>query len=115
MRYREGLFIGYRHYDTKKTEPLFPFGNGLSYTQFAYANLRLSASELDESEELQVSVDITNTGNRAGGEVVQLYVHPKQSRLKRPEQELKGFQKVKLAVGETLTVQMKLTPRDFSY
>ena len=115
MHYREGLFIGYRHYDAKKIEPLFPFGHGLSYTQFAYTNLRLSASELDESEELQVSVDVTNTGNRAGSEVVQLYVHPKQSRLQRPEQELKGFQKVKLAVGETLTVQMKLTPRDLSY
>ena len=115
VHYREGLFIGYRHYDAKKIEPLFPFGHGLSYTQFAYTNLRLSASELDESEELQVSVDVTNTGNRAGSEVVQLYVHPKQSRLQRPEQELKGFQKVKLAVGETLTVQMKLTPRDLSY
>ncbi len=115
VHYREGLFIGYRHYDAKNIAPLFPFGHGLSYTQFAYTNLRLSASELDESEGLQVSVDVTNTGNRAGSEVVQLYVHPKQSRLKRPEQELKGFQKVKLAVGETLTVQMKLTPRDFSY
>ncbi|MEK9615845.1 MAG: glycoside hydrolase family 3 C-terminal domain-containing protein, partial [Deltaproteobacteria bacterium] len=115
VHYREGLFIGYRHYDAKNIDPLFPFGHGLSYTQFAYTNLRLSASELDESEGLQVSVDVTNTGNRAGSEVVQLYVHPKQSRLKRPEQELKGFQKVKLAVGETLTVQMKLTPRDFSY
>ncbi len=72
VHYREGLFIGYRHYDAKKIEPLFPFGHGLSYTQFAYTNLRLSASELDESEELQVSVDVTNTGNRAGSEVVQL-------------------------------------------
>jgi len=64
---------------------------------------------------LQVSVDVTNTGKWAGSEVVQLYVHPKQSRLQRPEQELKGFQKVELEVGETRTVQLRLTPRDFSY
>ncbi len=113
--YHEGLFIGYRHYDTRKIEPLFPFGHGLSYTQFEYSSLKLSASQIDESEDLQVSVDVTNTGKWAGSEVVQLYVHPKQSRLQRPEQELKGFQKVELEVGETRTVQLRLTPRDFSY
>lgn len=115
VHYREGLFIGYRHYDAKRIDPLFPFGHGLSYTRFEYSNLQLSAEELDETSQLQVSVEVSNAGPRSGKEVVQLYVHPQQSRLQRPEQELKGFQKVELAAGETCTVQWTLSSRDFSY
>jgi len=115
IQYREGLFIGYRHYDVKKIEPLFPFGHGLSYTSFQYSNLQLSAKEIDEASDLKVSLDVSNIGQNSGKEVIQLYIHPQQSRLKRPEQELKGFQKIELDPGETLKVQLTLSSRDFSY
>ena len=113
--YREGLFIGYRYYDARKIEPLFPFGHGLSYTDFEYTNLQLSKTELNEDETLEVTLEVRNIGDRKGKEVVQLYVHPEQSRLQRPEQELKGFQKVELAPGESTLVSLTLSPRDFSY
>jgi hypothetical protein len=86
--------IGYRYYDKKRIAPLFPFGFGLSYTTFSYSPLRLSAQEIKPDNTLQVSVDVTNTGLRAGKEVVQLYVRDEQARLQRPEKELKGFAKV---------------------
>jgi beta-glucosidase len=132
VHYGEGIFVGYRYYDRKKIEPLFPFGYGLSYTTFAYRNpsaalrqgsgqgsghrLRLSASEMEADEELQVSVDVQNTGERAGQEVVQLYVRDLEStpsassgrRLMRPEKELKAFAKVSLQPGETKTVTLTL-------
>ena len=115
IQYREGLFIGYRHYDVKKIKPLFPFGHGLSYTRFQYSNLQLSAKEINEASDLKVSLDVSNIGQNFGKEVIQLYIHPQQSRLKRPEQELKGFQKIELDPGETLKVQLSLSSRDFSY
>ena len=115
IQYREGLFIGYRHYDIKKIEPLFPFGHGLSYTRFQYSNLKLSAEEIDESSDLKISLDVSNIGQNKGKEVVQLYIHPQQSRLKRPEQELKGFEKIELDPGETIKVHLSLSSRDFSY
>jgi len=130
VHYGEGIFVGYRYYDKKKIEPLFPFGYGLSYTTFAYRNLRLSASEVapspverppspplaggaggvgvDADEGLQVSVDVQNTGPRAGQEVVQLYVRDLESSLMRPEKELKAFAKVSLQPGETRTVTLTL-------
>src|SRR5439155_9320786 len=104
VRYGERIFVGYRYYEKKKVEPLFPFGFGLSYTSFAYDNLRLSTDVLAPGKRLTVSVDVTNTGQRAGQEVVQLYVHDVASRLARPPKELKGFAKVALAPGETKTV-----------
>lgn len=105
--YGEGIFVGYRYYDAKKVEPLFPFGHGLSYTTFDYGNLRLPAeAEMDES--LTVSVDVSNTGQRQGREVVQLYVRDIVSRLARPPKELKGFAKVGLKPGETKTVSFTL-------
>jgi len=116
VHYGEGIFVGYRYYDKKKIEPLFPFGYGLSYTTFAYSNLRLSASEVDADEGLQVSVDVQNTGARAGQEVVQLNVRDVESspsassghRLMRPKKELKAFAKVSLEPGETNTVTLTL-------
>lgn len=106
--YGEGLFIGYRYYDTKQIAPLFPFGFGLSYTTFSYSSLRLSTSQMGPDDTLQVSVDITNTGQRAGKEVVQMYIRDEQARLQRPEKELKGFAKVSLEPGERKTVTLSV-------
>ncbi|HZI07722.1 MAG TPA: fibronectin type III-like domain-contianing protein, partial [Archangium sp.] len=115
VRYGEGIFAGYRHHDTKHIPPLFPFGFGLSYTAFAYGNLRLSAEALQPEDTLTVTLDVTNTGQRAGQEVVQLYVRDEQSSLPRPEKELKGFLKVDLAPGETKTVTLTLGMRALAY
>ncbi len=113
--YGEGLFVGYRYYDKKKTEPLFPFGYGLSYTTFECSNLTLSASEYDLDDEIQIAVDVENTGTHAGKEVVQLYVRDVESRLVRPEKELKAFQKVALRPGETKTVHFTLGSEALSF
>ncbi|MBN1138465.1 MAG: glycoside hydrolase family 3 C-terminal domain-containing protein [Anaerolineae bacterium] len=102
--YGEGIFVGYRYYDKKDVEPLFPFGHGLSYTTFAYRNLTLSAAEYEPEDEIRVGVDVQNTGNLAGQEVVQLYVRDLKSSLARPEKELKAFAKVALEPGETRTI-----------
>src|SRR6266566_6504594 len=98
--YGEGLFVGYRYYDKKKIAPLFPFGFGLSYTTFAYGSLSLSAQKIGPDDLLQVSVEITNTGQRTGKEIVQVYVRDEQASLGRPEKELKRFAKVQLEPGE---------------
>lgn len=113
--YQEGIFVGYRYYDKKKMEVLFPFGHGLSYTSFAYTNLRLNESSIKDTDTLQVSVDITNTGILAGKEVVQLYVAAENSTAVKPEKELRGFEKVELAPGETKTVTFLLDKRAFAY
>ncbi|WP_228845420.1 glycoside hydrolase family 3 C-terminal domain-containing protein [Phototrophicus methaneseepsis] len=115
VRYGEGIYVGYRAYDEQERQVLFPFGYGLSYTQFEYSHLQLSSSSFALDETLQVSVDVTNTGKHAGKEIVQLYVHDAESRLKRPAKELKAFAKVALQPGETKTVTMKLDDRAFSY
>ena len=113
--YGEGIFVGYRYYDAKDIEPLFPFGYGLSYTTFAYENMRISAAEINPDDPVNVSLEVRNTGSRAGKEVVQLYVRDLGSRLVRPPKELKGFLKVALEPGEVKTVSFTLTPRDLSY
>lgn len=116
VRYAEGIYVGYRHFDKKAITPVFPFGYGLSYTTFHYANLKLSSPTLDTSGTVTASVDITNSGSRAGAEVVQLYVAPPStSNVDRPVRELKGFSKVNLAPGETKTVNLALSPADFAY
>jgi beta-glucosidase len=115
VRYGEGLFIGYRYYDAKEQPVLFPFGHGLSYTTFAYSNPQLSATTFKDKDGLLVSVAVTNTGQRAGQEVVQIYVHDRQARLVRPYKELKGFAKVDLQPGETKTVTIPLNFRAFAY
>ncbi len=108
VHYGEGLFVGYRYYDKKRISPLFPFGFGLSYTTFSYNSLRLSAQEISPGDMLQVSVDVTNTGSRAGKEVIQVYVRDKHARLQRPDKELKAFAKVQLASGESKTVTLSI-------
>lgn len=113
--YGEGLFVGYRYYDAKDIDPLFPFGFGLSYTTFEYSNLKFSQTHFIEDQPIEVSVDVRNTGTRAGKEVVQLYVHDIKSALVRPEKELKAFAKVDLAPGETKTVTLRLDRQSFWY
>jgi beta-glucosidase len=107
--------VGYRYYEKKMIEPLFPFGYGLSYTTFAYSNLALNASEYDFGDDIRVSVAVTNTGPREGKEVVQLYVRDVESSLMRPEKELKAFKKVALKSGETQTVAFTLDGRALSF
>jgi beta-glucosidase len=115
VRYGEGIFVGYRYYEKKDVAPLFPFGFGLSYTTFAYGDLRLSAPSISPDDTLEASVDVTNTGDRAGQEVVQLYVRDPQSRVARPHKELKGFAKLDLAPGETKTATFTLDRRSLAY
>lgn len=115
VNYQEGIFIGYRYYDKKRMDVLFPFGYGLSYTDFAYDNLRLSKQEATDIDTITVSVDVRNIGQKAGAEIVQLYVHNPDGEEIRPEKELRNFAKVFLEPGETKTVTMELNGRAFSY
>ena len=117
VEYREGIFVGYRYYDTKKVKPLFPFGHGLSYTTYSYENMTVSSHELNDSEKVTVTVtvQVKNTGSVKGKEIVQLYVHDKQSSVVRREKELKAFDKVELEPGETKEVHLGLDRRAFAY
>ena len=115
VHYGEGLFIGYRYYDAKEIPVQFPFGYGLSYTTFEYSNPTVSSKNFKDVDGLTVSVDVTNTGQFAGKEVVQVYVHDQKSGLVRPPKELKGFAKVELQPGETKTVTIPLDFRSFAY
>jgi beta-glucosidase len=116
VNYKEGIYVGYRYYDTKKVEPYFPFGHGLSYTQFEYTNVIIKANDVSpDHPDFDVLVTITNTGKMAGAEVAQLYVHDQTPHVDRPMQELKEFQRVFLQPGESKQVKMKLDRRSFSY
>lgn len=106
--YGEGLYIGYRHYDRVRVPPLFPFGHGLSYTQFEYGRPSLSAKALRQGERLELTVAVTNVGDRDGAETVQVYVREEKSRLPRPEKELVAFEKVVLEAGETRHLRIRL-------
>jgi beta-glucosidase len=112
VRYGEGVFVGYRGYDAREQEVSYPFGHGLSYTSFGYTDLEVTA---DDEQGLTVSATVTNTGSRAGKEVVQVYVGPPASAVARPVRELKGFAKVALEPGESRRVTFVLTRRDLSY
>lgn len=115
VEYKEGVFVGYRYYDTKEMEVAFPFGYGLSYTTFAYSNLRISNETPTDADTVTVSLDVTNTGDAAGKEIVQLYVRDLTGSASRPQKELKGFAKVALQPGETKTVSMELDKRSFAW
>jgi len=115
VRYGEGLFIGYRYYDKKNMPVQFPFGYGLSYTTFEYSNPTISATNFKDIDGITVTVDVTNTGDVAGKEIVQVYVHDQKCTLVRPEKELKGFAKVELQPGETKTVRIELDFRAFAF
>ena len=112
--YGEGIFVGYRYYDLKAIEPLFPFGAGLSYTTFEYGPIQHPA-RIKAGENLKVTVTIKNSGSQTGKEVVQVYISDLESTLPRPVKELKGFAKVELNPGETKTIDFLLNPRAFSY
>lgn len=115
VEYREGVFVGYRYYETKKVDVLFPFGHGLSYTNFKYSNITISDDNIKDTDTVTVTVDVTNTGDVFGKEVVQLYVSPKNNKIIRPVKELKGFEKIALEPGETKTVSFILNKRSFAY
>ena len=105
VTYAEGIYVGYRHFDKQKIDPIFPFGYGLSYTTFKYGNIKLSSPTLTGAAgTVTATVEITNTGKRAGAEVVELYVHDPSPQIDKPVRELKGFQKVELAAGQTKAV-----------
>ena len=113
--YGERMFVGYRYYDKRNIEPLFPFGHGLSYTEFGYSDLKLSSTNINDNDKLQVSLTVSNTGKVKGKEVIQLYVADTESSVQRPIKELKAFDKIELAPGESKEVSFTLNKRDFSY
>ena len=115
VTYAEGVFVGYRYYDTKQMAVRFPFGYGLSYTDFRYSNLRVSRDSFTAAEGVTVSVDVTNVGDRAGKETVQLYVADQTGSAVRPVHELKGFCKLALEPGETKTATFTLDKRSFAW
>ncbi len=112
VEYKEGILVGYRYFDTKKVEPLYPFGYGMSYTTFSLSDVKVKSSKKDEHE---ISVTVKNTGNVAGAEVVQVYVKDLKPKMMRPEKELKAFARVQLAAGEQRRVVLKLDASSFKY
>jgi beta-glucosidase len=115
VKYAEGVFVGYRYYASANIKALFPFGFGLSYTKFSFSNLKLSASSVPAGGSLEVSFDVTNSGDRAGAEVAEVYVGDPSAHVQRPAKELKGFAKVRLGPGQHQHVSLVLDPRAFSY
>jgi beta-glucosidase len=113
--YGEGIYVGYRYYDAKKLEPLFPFGHGLSYTTFKYSNLKVTPEKVKGDEKITVTMDVKNTGKRPGKEVVQLYISDIKARVARPPKELKAFSKVNLETGEAQTVTFTLDKQALSF
>ena len=115
VKFSEGIFLGYRYFDQSNVKPLFPFGFGLSYTDFSYSNLKVSKESIKSGEGLEVSFTLKNTGIYDGAEVSQLYINDEKSSLPRPVKELKGFAKTYLEKGQEAEVRIKLDPSAFSY
>ncbi|MGC9063654.1 MAG: beta-glucosidase [bacterium] len=115
VEYREGIFVGYRYYDKKGIEVLFPFGYGLSYSTFEYTEISVDKKEINDNETVTVTVKIKNTGNIPGKEIVQLYIRDVESSIIRPEKELKGFEKIELQPQEEKSVTFTLDKRAFAY
>jgi beta-glucosidase len=115
VEYKEGIFVGYRHFDRAQVKPLFPFGYGLSYTTFQYSDLKVTPLSADLSAPISVSCNIKNTGSREGQEVAEVYVGDSHASVPRPVKELKGFAKVHLRPGETKQVTIRLDRRAFSF
>lgn len=113
--YSEGVYVGYRYYDKKHLDVMYPFGYGLSYTTFEYSDLELSATDISESDTLEVTFKVKNTGSVTGKEIAELYVEPTYPSVSRPVRELKGFKKIYLEPGEEKTVTMTLSKRSFAY
>ena len=115
VEYREGIYVGYKYYDTADKAVRFPFGHGLSYTTFEYSDIKVSADKIKDTDSVTVSFKIKNTGNVDGAEVAQLYVSDVESTIYRPVKELKGFKKVFLKAGEEKEVSITLEKRAFAY
>ncbi|MBK8477850.1 MAG: glycoside hydrolase family 3 C-terminal domain-containing protein [Opitutaceae bacterium] len=113
--YKEGVFVGYRWYESKQIKPLFAFGHGLSYTTFAYSALKVTPAEFKPDGRVSIEFTVTNTGKVAGAEVAQLYVRDVEASVPRPLKELKGFAKLELAPGESCVVRLRLTAQDFAF
>lgn len=115
VEYRESVYIGYRYYDSAEKDVLFPFGYGLSYTEFKYSGLKISKKKIKDTDTLTVSFKVKNIGDRAGAEIAQIYVSDSESTIFRPKKELKGFEKIYLEAGEEKTVSVELSKRAFAY
>ncbi len=115
VEYAEGIYVGYRGFDKRKLEPLFPFGFGLSYTTFEYSGLKVSRPSVKKGETVELSLKVRNAGTRAGAEVVQLYLRDVEASLDRPEKELKGFHRLMLRPGQTETVSFTLDQSALSF
>ena len=113
--YKEGVFVGYRYFDKYNKEVLFPFGHGLSYTSFEYSKMDVDVTEKGGKRVVKLKMDIKNTGEKDGDEVVQLYVHDQKASVERPEKELKGFQRISLKSGEKKTLEFALTDEAFAF
>ena len=115
VHYNEGILVGYRWFDTKQIDPLFPFGYGLSYTTFEFGRVSADRSTIRGSQTIRLSVPVKNTGSRAGAEVVQLYISDLDASVERPAKELKGFQKVQLEPGQEKVVTFEIGPDALKY
>jgi beta-glucosidase len=115
VEYDEGVFVGYRWYENKNIEPLYPFGHGLSYSKFNFSNISLSNQEISDDDEIVISLDITNNSDVTGSEIIQLYIEDVDASVERPKKELKGFIKVNLLAGETKNVNLAIDKKDLSF
>jgi beta-glucosidase len=115
VKYAEGIYVGYRYYDKHNIAPQYPFGYGLSYTAFNYSDLKITPSTISSGQQVEVSMKLTNSGARVGAEVVELYVHDGHSSVDRPVNELKGFERVTLAPGESKTISFSLDKSALSF
>jgi beta-glucosidase len=113
--YSEGIFVGYRHFDKKNIEPLFPFGFGLSYTTFEYSGIRLNNPAMQQNDTLTITVAVKNTGKMDGDEVVQLYIRDVRSSVEREIKALKGFERISLKAGETGEVSFRVDKSHLSF
>ncbi len=113
--YEEDIFVGYRYFDTFQIEPLFPFGHGLSYTTFRFSNLVIDKHQISGDEKIKVELDMQNTGNRAGAEVVQLYIQDLECSVKRPLKELKAFEKIYLEAGEKKKITFDIEKKHLAF
>jgi beta-glucosidase len=113
--YKEGLYLGYRYYTSQYQQPLFPFGFGLTYTQFAFSNLAVTPTPGGGKYDYLVTFDLKNVGARAGAQVAEMYIGDPSATVKRPVMELKGFRKVRLAPGETAHIELHLDQRSLAY
>jgi beta-glucosidase len=115
VKYNEGIWVGYRRHDAKKIKPLFSFGHGLSYTTFEYGKVSADRKEMTANDKITFTVNVKNTGNREGAEIVQLYIRDLKSSLPRPVKELKGFDKIRLNAGEEKAVTFTIDKEALSY